>query len=156
MSASVPGAEGNKCDPNLTPLLDVVLQLVMFFMLCAHFVTEKVNEKIKLPTAIEAKSLDKSTTNYIILNIDEQGTTTVDAEVLDSPVKVQNFMKNHYDIDKARTKPADWEKGKGRSLVILRAHKDCNYKMVHDVMSACRRAQYTDIQLRAIKSGTNF
>ena len=61
-------------------------------------------------------------------------------------------MRRKYALDKERTKPADWEKGKGRSLIILRAHRDCNYKQVHDVMTACRRAGYTDIQLRATQA----
>jgi len=34
MSAS---AEGSETDPNLTPLLDVVLQLIMFFLLTVNF-----------------------------------------------------------------------------------------------------------------------
>ena len=44
-----------KCEPNLTPLLDLVLQLVMFFMLCANFVVEQTSDKIKLPEAEAAK-----------------------------------------------------------------------------------------------------
>ena len=38
MSAS---AEGNETDPNLTPLLDVVLQLIMFFMITVNFVRSR-------------------------------------------------------------------------------------------------------------------
>ena len=41
-----PSAEGSNAEPNLTPLLDVVLQLLMFFMMCVNFVTEQVNEDI--------------------------------------------------------------------------------------------------------------
>ena len=36
-----------------SPLLDLVLQLVMFFMLCANFVMEQVNDTIKLPKATD-------------------------------------------------------------------------------------------------------
>ena len=156
MSAAV----GNemKAEPNLTPLLDLVLQLVMFFMLVANFVMDQVNETIKLPTAIEAKALDKTVDAYVILNVNQQGKVLLgrseDANVLEGPVQVRQHMKNVFELDKARTKPADWEKGKGRSVIILRAHKDCTYKMVHDVMQACRDAGYTDIQLRAVKAET--
>jgi biopolymer transport protein ExbD len=155
MSGSVPGTEGSKADPNLTPLLDLVLQLVMFFMLTTNFIMENVNETIRLPQAIAARALDKTMDNFIILNVNEQGKVLLgrgkDAETLENAIQVTNYMKNLYDLDKARTKPADWEKGKGRSIVILRGHKDCNYKQIDDVMKACQRAGYTDIQLRAIK-----
>ena len=58
----------DRAEPNLVPLLDVILQLVMFFMLCANFVMEQVNEAIKLPDAIAAKPLDKRAGDYLILH----------------------------------------------------------------------------------------
>ena len=52
MSASV-GSEG--ADPNLTPLLDLVLQLIMFFMITVNFVrTDQFDDAIKLPVATSA------------------------------------------------------------------------------------------------------
>ena len=153
--SAVAGSESSKCEPNMTPLLDMVLQLIMFFMLCAHFVTEQVDLSIKLPQAIEAKALDGTVVNYTILNIESSGvTTTLTArgeERWETPTQVQNNMKIQFDLDKARTKPADWEKGKGRTLVILRASQDCYFKQVHDVWRACQRAGYTDVQLRVLK-----
>ena len=148
MSAS---ASHDKCEPNLTPLLDVVLQLVMFFMLCANFVMESVNESIKLPEAIAAKALDKDVRDYLVLNVDGKGAISVTNEVFETPVKMRGFLKNQFDLDKARTKPAEWEKGKGRSVVILRADQKCNFKQVNDVMEVCRKIGYLNLQLRATK-----
>ena len=39
-------AEGK---PNLIPLLDMVLQLLMFFIICVNFVTEQMNADIYIP-----------------------------------------------------------------------------------------------------------
>jgi biopolymer transport protein ExbD len=142
----------DRAEPNLTPLLDVILQLVMFFMLCANFVMEQVNESIKLPEAIAAKALDREATGFIILNVDAAGTVTVGAEVFANPLQVQLFLRNRLDADRLRTKPADWEAGRGRSVIILRGHRDCTFKQVSDVMAACRRAGYADLQLRALKA----
>lgn len=146
-------ADSGKAEPNLTPLLDLVLQLVMFFMLCANFVMEQVNESIKLPVAIEAKALDKTQDSYVVLNVNAQGGVLLGRDDSQALTAGQLFehMKNLLDLDKARTRPADWEKGRGRSLVIVRGHKDCTFKHVHDVMQSCRRAGYTDVQLRVIK-----
>ena len=46
------GREGLKADPNLTPLLDVVLQLITFFLMLIHFGTriEGATRGIRLPT----------------------------------------------------------------------------------------------------------
>src|SRR4051812_13993459 len=56
-------------EPNLTPLLDVVLQLLMFFMMCVNFVTEQVNEDIKLPDSQSAKPMDKTESDVLFINL---------------------------------------------------------------------------------------
>ena len=148
-----------KCEPNLTPLLDMVLQLIMFFMLVSNFAMEQINETIRLPRAIEAKSLDKTVQNYLILNIAANGNVLLGrdekAEALINQIQVANYMKAQMNLDKARTSPQDWEDGKGRSLIIIRAHKDCSFKMVYDVMQAARQAGYSNLQLRTIKVDPN-
>lgn len=152
-------ASPDKCEPNMTPLLDVILQLVMFFMLCANFVMDQVNESIKLPDAIEAKALDKDVTEYIILNVAADGRVLTnnddDDQGLVNQIQVENFLKTRYKLDQLAAVPQDWEAGKGRSVIIVRAHKDCSFKMVHDVMAACSKIGYTNIQLRAIKVDPN-
>lgn len=149
-------SSGDVPEPNLTALLDVVLQLVMFFMVCANFVMEQVNETIKLPAAIAAKSLDRDVEYYYIININEKGIADIENEILDSPAKVKNAMRERFEQDRARManrgKAAEWEAGKGRSVVIIRADKKCNYKMVHDVMTACREVGYAQVQLRTIQA----
>src|SRR5437868_12913267 len=60
-------------DPNLTPLLDMVLQLVMFFMLVANFVMDELSDKIHLPVATQAKPLTAKDTNILYLNVSKDG-----------------------------------------------------------------------------------
>jgi biopolymer transport protein ExbD len=64
-----PSSEGSSAEPNLTPLLDVVLQLLMFFMMCVNFVSEQVNEDIKLPDSEQAKPMDKGESDALFLNL---------------------------------------------------------------------------------------
>src|SRR4051794_13729197 len=64
-----PASEGSAAEPNLTPLLDVVLQLLMFFMMCVNFVTEQVNEDVKLPESQSAVPMDKADTDVLFVNI---------------------------------------------------------------------------------------
>src|SRR4051812_32772538 len=66
-------SSSEKCEPNLVPLLDLVLQLVMFFMVCANFVMEQVNEAIKLPAALAAKPLAPNDPETLYLNVSAQG-----------------------------------------------------------------------------------
>jgi len=58
MSASI-GSE-IKAEPNLTPLLDVVFQLITFFMLVVNFSTENYDQRVRLPVAESARPVEDS------------------------------------------------------------------------------------------------
>ena len=145
----------DKCEPNLTPLLDLVLQLVMFFMLCANFVMEQTNEQIKLPEAIAAKVLDKGEGTPIFLNVNEQGKVLltpdqregVDNDTLDNEVQVQGYMTRRADQEKRIT-----NKTEPQTTLILRVDKLTPFEKTYKIMKACRLAGYQKVQLRVIRS----
>jgi biopolymer transport protein ExbD len=150
----------DKCEPNLVPMLDMVLQLVMFFMVCANFVMEQVNDTIKLPTAIAAKPLGARDPDAIFLNIDKKGVVLLSAlqatanggrDRLENPAQVQSFMKRRYEED-VRANGGDKTKPP-RSTVILRADQETSFEQVYGVMKAVRLAGYQQVQLRAIRYG---
>jgi biopolymer transport protein ExbD len=56
---------------NLTPLLDMVLQLIMFFMMCVNFVSQQVNANVLLPTSSSAQEIQpKSEGAVVVVNIE--------------------------------------------------------------------------------------
>src|SRR5258708_75652 len=74
MSASV--SNEIKAEPNLTPLLDVVFQLITFFMLVINFTQDNYDLRIKLPIAGSARPLDDpkaAEEDRLVLNIDKHG-----------------------------------------------------------------------------------
>jgi biopolymer transport protein ExbD len=152
-----------KCEPNLVPLLDLVLQMIMFFMLCGNFASEDLNASIKLPAAIQAKPLDKSEDYVITLNVDkfrdEKGKVINDdrwrvlvrgADPLTNARQVQTYLNDKMALDQKRVDAAK-EKGKEAkiSLVVVRGDERCSFKDIHAVLEACRQSGYRDVQLRA-------
>jgi biopolymer transport protein ExbD len=154
----------DKCEPNFTPLLDLVLQLVMFFMLCANFVMDQTDVAIKLPEAVAAKTLDKTDEYAIYLNVNDQGKVILsstdqfkDGEgnvvtTLDNPAQVQSFLKRRAKEDLDGAGPANRDKPL-RSVIILRVHKDCSFDKTYAIMKACRSANYLRVQLRVQIAG---
>lgn len=65
--------------PNLTPLIDIVFLLLVFFMLTSHFVKDEVIN-IDLPDADSADSLDEPQQVEVIIN--EFGEYIIDSEVV--------------------------------------------------------------------------
>ena len=151
----------DKCEPNLIPLLDLVLQLIMFFMLCANFLMEDSNAAIKLPSALQAKPLAKTEDYVITLNVDKDGHVLLgrdqNAERLTNQIQVRNYMRVKYENDIGRQEAAKQRNAAvipKISLVVIRAHQDCTFKQVNDVLVACRQARYENVQLRAVISNS--
>ncbi|MGE3818419.1 MAG: ExbD/TolR family protein [Isosphaeraceae bacterium] len=47
-----------RAEPNLTPLLDIVFQLITFFMLLINFSKDNYDARVKLPVAGSARPVD--------------------------------------------------------------------------------------------------
>ena len=61
----------DKMDLNLTPLLDVVMQLIMFFMMCVNFVADQVSANVLLPTSLSAQEImPKTDVDVLVINVE--------------------------------------------------------------------------------------
>ncbi len=70
MSGSLPGG-GAKAEPNLTPILDMVFQLITFFMLVINFKAAELDLSLQLPVLGSAKPLpgDAKGLKFLVLNV---------------------------------------------------------------------------------------
>jgi biopolymer transport protein ExbD len=138
-------------DVNLTPLLDLVLQLIMFFLITVNFVrVDQFDDSISLPMASQALPIE-SAEDLVFLNLNGGGQLvgTLSTFVLDTPEK----LKVHLMREKESIERAAREKGKTgevKIVVILRADKNCKYSDVWSVLSSCQRAGFKYWQLRVM------
>jgi biopolymer transport protein ExbD len=167
-------SEGGACEPNLTPLLDVVLQLLMFFMMCVNFVTEQVSEDIKLPKSTSVKPMDKADSDILFLNLKPFRLAEFEAKLPPDalaraqanfregdlciqvvgmePMKLIDlgpYLKHHYE-DVERTS----KDGKVNTAIVIRAHLDTDYTQVFEVLHMCKVKGYTRLKLRALTRNT--
>ena len=143
MSAAV----GNemKAEPNLTPLLDLVLQLVMFFMLVANFVMDELSDKIHLPLASQAKPLTAKDANVHYLNVTKEGKVVLPVgDPLTTPEEILFHMRQL-----ARNHVLGEAQAKEKVTVIIRADKEARFRDIHKTMTAIKQAGFRKLQLRA-------
>jgi biopolymer transport protein ExbD len=146
-------------EPNLVPLLDLVLQLVMFFMMCANFVMEQVDKTILLPVAQSAKPMPREAAmgDVVFLNINSAGellvvgrpkplTTDAEVTVFLQEVAAESKRRAGEELRKAGGDPAQAQPA---AMVIVRAHKDADYASVYRVLRRCQDAGLRRLQLRA-------
>src|SRR4051794_39445164 len=62
------GGDEDSAEPDLTALLDLVMQMLMFFIINVNFVSEQVSADIKLPTSSSARPIDKADPRALFLN----------------------------------------------------------------------------------------
>ena len=139
-------------DVNLTPLLDLVLQLIMFFMITVNFVrVDQFDDSIKLPTAHEAMPLDNSAEDWIFLNLNGNGQLvgTLSTFVLDTPEKLKvHLMREKESLERAAKLRG--KTGEIKIIVILRADKNCKYTDVWSCLHSCQMAGFKHWQLRVM------
>jgi biopolymer transport protein ExbD len=184
-------------EPNLVPLLDLVLQLVMFFMACTNFAKENISEAVKLPLAQTAKPIEDEELRrheLIYVNVEENGdmrvrsftdenglvwyargriddvVTDVSGEPILGPdgkpqrdpklrrERIEKYFQKVFDNRSRRLRrelgpqlsedALRLEVAK-RTLIVLRAHQNAEYRDVYDILSRSRRAGFSKMQVRA-------
>ena len=61
-----------KTEPNLTPLLDVVFQLMTFFLMVSNFSQDVYDQRVRLPVAGSASPITDPAEDKLVLNIDRR------------------------------------------------------------------------------------
>jgi biopolymer transport protein ExbD len=145
----MPHGSTEKCEPNFTPLLDLVLQLVMFFMLCANFVLEQASKEIELPKVAAAKIPDRSDVSTFYLDVNEHGKVLLsplqrrgEITTLDNEVQVKNYMTRQAELERASSK------SNAVSLLVLRVDRRTRFEHTYAIMRGCRAAGYENVSLR--------
>ncbi len=161
---------GSTCDPNLIPLLDVVLQILMFFMMCINFATGQAAEEVRLPKSTSVKPIDKTDPDWLYVNFKpfrlRDFDTRLPADALaearekfqegdpcilvlgERPMKLNEFrfwLKRQY--ENAQRISRD---GKVNTSVIIRADENADYNQVFEILYACKVVGYTRMKLQAL------
>ncbi|HOK56923.1 MAG TPA: biopolymer transporter ExbD [bacterium] len=110
-----------KGEINLTPMVDVVFQLIIFFMLSSSFIMQP-GIKIKLP---KAETTDIIKQREIFVNITEEGKIYFKGKV----VNLSEFEKELKEELKNR---------KENIILIVKADKDTKHGIVVSVMDKAR------------------
>jgi biopolymer transport protein ExbD len=147
------GQASSRLEINLTPLLDLVLQLIMFFMLTVNFVrVDQVGERVDLPAVQAAMPLTSGGENLVFINISQNG----EWFALGNPLKNSDQLRIYLQSRKEDIDRLARMRGGGQPanvVIVVRAHKDTSWGSVWDTLDVCSRAGYRSWQLRVVKKG---
>jgi biopolymer transport protein ExbD len=157
MSGSVVPQES--AEPNLTPLLDIVFQLITFFMLVINFASDNYDQRIKLPDAGSARPVEDTQRimeDRLVLNIDSSGNLLNRNEVQPFNEAIQT-IKHEADLVKLNLKvtgaKVDVATTGLPTTIVLRADKDVTFASVLNLIKACQTQGFRKFALKAMIRG---
>jgi biopolymer transport protein ExbD len=120
---------------SLTPLIDVVFLLLVFFLVATEFAEQERELRVMLPEASEAEPLTRKP-RELFINIDAEGryfvgSRTVTPDELDVALKIASVNNP------------------GRASVIIRADRRCPWQYVVAAINSCLKAEIRDYKVTA-------
>jgi biopolymer transport protein ExbD len=117
---------------NLTPMIDVVLNLVIFFMLSTQFIDPETKYDINLPLVSDAQPLTERPDEIVISVSKEGGIAMGPDEVTPEELKRR--------LSAAQANYAE-------QAVVIRGDMNCVYQSVVTVLDICKQSKISQIQV---------
>lgn len=135
--------------PNLTPILDMVFQLITFFIMLASFRAVSIEASLNLPVVGSAKPVDTQGQNsLVILNIDQAGDLKVYGE--SKPIASYIATQAQVELMAARMTRDDLAAGKELpTIVVIRADRSTPFKLLNRVLVECQKNGFRRFALKA-------
>ena len=143
---------------NLTPLLDVVLQLITFFMMLIHFGGKIEGESalIQLPTTPAALPADDLGLDRLIVSVDPRGRLIAEGGAMDGPSSASWWA------DQARKRRAGLATLGDRdssamlpTLVVVRADKAATFGAVRGLLTTAQAQGFARFSLIVLRGATH-
>jgi biopolymer transport protein ExbD len=143
-------SHGPSAEPNLTPILDMVFQLITFFMLVINFKSASMDLTLKLPVVGSAQPVDnKGQEDLLVLNVNEAGKLNVYGETRDIDAYIAQEALSAY----VSAKRHDPEFKQGDDLptnVVIRADRTTPFHLLNRVIKTCQNKGFRKFSLKAM------
>ena len=140
-----------KAEPNLTPILDMVFQLITFFMLVINFKSAEMDLSLKLPVVGSARPVDtKGQRDLLVLNIDHSGDLKVYGQRINN---IENYIRKEAEVSRlaSRLTPEEIESGEELpTTIVIRADRATPFKKLNRIIRLCQESGFRKFALKAL------
>ncbi len=145
---------------NMTPMIDVVFQLIIFFMLVTDMANQQL-ERLKLPTASKAIKEKFSDETLMVLNVTEKGVVKIQGKTYFTPPSKERpeeyDAKKLEDVFIARRQDKRYQELAGKDDIVkypllIRADRSTEWQWVQMIMQiATKEGGVTRVQMGAMQ-----
>jgi biopolymer transport protein ExbD len=122
---------------NLTPLIDIVFNIMIFFLLTAHFTRSAESETVDLPTATQTSD-DEQAVRRLVITIHEDGSLHVAGQPATA--------------DGVETALVELLSGDRNVQVQIRSDKDVPYGTVEPLLLMCAQHGVQDVGFKVFEA----
>jgi biopolymer transport protein ExbD len=143
-------------EPDMTPMIDIVFQLLTFFMIAINFENTKADERVKLPKDTLAKPPSVKPEHELVLNMGYQ--RDLKGKRLNSIPEI--FYNERYVEVRQITPDLEQEKRvmervHGKEVikdvtVLIRADSEVPAGLIQELIKKCQEAGFSKFSLRAM------
>jgi biopolymer transport protein ExbD len=149
-----------RAEPNLTPILDMVFQLITFFMLVINFKANQNDQQMELPIVGTAKPIDSKDHGpalFMMVNLNDKGEFTV----YNRPIpenEIPNYIASEAQANRLAARkqnPNFDEKDDLPTTVIIRADKKTSFSQLSRILKLCQDNGFRNFAFRAMNKKKN-
>jgi biopolymer transport protein ExbD len=155
MPISRRGKKFGSAEPNLTPLLDIVLQLITFFMMLVHFGsrTESSVGNVRLPVAAAALPGSELTFDRLSVELDAKGMLLADDQTM-SPDVASVWWAKQAKLRRAGLESQGTPSQDLLTFVIVRADREASYGGVRRTLATAQDQGFAHFSLVVLRRVT--
>lgn len=133
--------DSKMAEGDLTAMIDMVFQLIIFFMVLINFSQDDQNDKIKLPSSELAKPPKAPLTFPIVLHLDSNAAIYMGTNVV-TVDSIAPLLRTEIDLLKSRNQKAS------DANIIIRGHQGTPGGVVQDLIKKCQDLGFEKFALR--------
>jgi biopolymer transport protein ExbD len=140
-------------NPNLTPLLDIVLQLITFFMMLIHFGSrlEGATKAVRLPSAPSALPGGDLALDRLVVVIDAQGRLLVGDRALEGPA-ASSWWAEQATLRREGQETLGGPVEDLSTVVVVRADKNASYGTIRRTLATAQDRGFAHFSLVVLRS----
>ena len=123
---------------NMTPMIDIVFLLIIFFLISSHLAKQDVQLQLDLPSAHSGNRLEEENARRAVVNV------LADGSIL--------FAGQEVDADKLQNLIAQRREEHGEDFEVrVRSHRDVQDRFFEPVMLACAKAGVWNVKIAVVR-----
>ena len=145
---------------DMTPMIDVVFQLIIFFLVALSFVESQSQAKLTLPVADQAKPPKQAESELFVFNVLNRNARNAAGAFIFDPNRIYRAMGKNMTLNELRAdldRAAEFSRSKStvkavEAAVIVRGDRDAPWYDIIAAMKQCQLAGFTKVYLKALEA----